>query len=38
LRERLGALQPDELTPREALDALYELKALAARDPGAARD
>ena len=26
--ERLRALDPDSLTPREALDALYELKAL----------
>jgi len=26
--ERLHALDPDRLTPREALDALYELKAL----------
>jgi DNA mismatch repair protein MutS len=26
--ERLHAIDPDRLTPREALDALYELKAL----------
>ena len=26
--ERLAAIHPDELTPREALDLLYELKAL----------
>ncbi len=26
--ERLSAIAPDELTPRQALDALYELKAL----------
>ncbi|MEQ8483426.1 MAG: DNA mismatch repair protein MutS [Pseudomonadales bacterium] len=28
LRDRLGALDPDALTPRQALDALYELRAL----------
>lgn len=28
LRTALGELAPDELTPREALEALYELKAL----------
>jgi DNA mismatch repair protein MutS len=28
LRERLADLDPDQLTPREALDALYELHAL----------
>lgn len=28
LRERLAALDPDEMTPREALDALYALRAL----------
>lgn len=28
LREELGALDPDEMTPREALDALYKLKRL----------
>jgi DNA mismatch repair protein MutS len=27
LREALDALDPDELTPREALEALYRLKA-----------
>jgi len=34
VRERLAALQPDDMTPREALDALYALRALsdAARD------
>ena len=26
--ERLGAIDPNELTPKQALDALYELKAL----------
>jgi len=30
LRERLAALHPDTLSPREALDILYELKRLAA--------
>jgi len=29
LREALADLQPDELTPREALDALYRLKSVA---------
>ena len=28
LRERLADLDPDQLTPRQALDALYELHAL----------
>jgi len=27
LREALEALDPDQMTPREALDALYRLKA-----------
>jgi len=26
--ERLASIDPDQLTPREALDALYELKSL----------
>ena len=30
LREKLAALDPDALTPREALEALYALKRLAA--------
>ena len=30
LAEALAALDPDQLTPREALDALYALKRLAA--------
>jgi DNA mismatch repair protein MutS len=30
LADAIEALQPDQLTPREALDALYELKRLAA--------
>jgi len=29
--EAVKALHPDEMTPREALDALYKLKALAAK-------
>jgi DNA mismatch repair protein MutS len=29
LRERLAGVEPDTLTPRAALDLLYELKALA---------
>ena len=28
LAEALGAIEPDKLTPREALDALYELKKI----------
>jgi DNA mismatch repair protein MutS len=28
LREALAALQPDEMSPREALEALYALKKL----------
>jgi DNA mismatch repair protein MutS len=30
---RLAALNPDEMTPREALEALYAIKLLAASDP-----
>jgi DNA mismatch repair protein MutS len=34
LAAALDSIEPDKLTPREALDALYELKALAAeREP-----
>jgi len=29
----LGAINPDELTPREALEALYALKSKAAKKP-----
>lgn len=29
LRNRLGGIEPDELTPRQALDLLYELKRMA---------
>jgi DNA mismatch repair protein MutS len=29
LRDALGAINPDEMSPREALDALYQLKRLA---------
>jgi DNA mismatch repair protein MutS len=32
LRETLNALDPDQMTPREALDALYRLKASAKTD------
>jgi DNA mismatch repair protein MutS len=28
LREALGALNPDEMTPKEALEALYRLRGL----------
>jgi DNA mismatch repair protein MutS len=28
LRDALKAVQPDEMTPREALDSLYRLKGL----------
>jgi len=31
LREAVSALHPDEMTPKEALDALYRLKGLAGR-------
>ncbi|RUW70592.1 DNA mismatch repair protein MutS, partial [Mesorhizobium sp. M2A.F.Ca.ET.067.02.1.1] len=31
LGEALGAINPDEMTPREALEALYRLKGLASR-------
>jgi len=31
LEAALAALQPDQMSPREALDALYQLKALHAR-------
>ncbi|MGI6854951.1 DNA mismatch repair protein MutS [Mesorhizobium sp. 1B3] len=34
LGEALRALSPDEMTPREALDALYRLKELAAKGSG----
>jgi DNA mismatch repair protein MutS len=30
LAEALAAIEPDRMSPREALDALYELKRLAA--------
>jgi DNA mismatch repair protein MutS len=33
LREALDAVNPDEMTPREALDALYRLKGLLASKP-----
>jgi DNA mismatch repair protein MutS len=33
LRERLTSLDPDEMTPREALDALYALRALSDAEP-----
>ncbi len=33
LRDAVGAIDPDRLTPREALEALYALKALAAEPP-----
>jgi DNA mismatch repair protein MutS len=35
LRERLQGLEPDQLTPRAALELLYELRALALVPPGA---
>ena len=34
LAEALAGLDPDEMTPREALDALYRLKALAGSSAG----
>ncbi|HHZ10333.1 MAG TPA: hypothetical protein GX405_16310 [Rhizobiales bacterium] len=30
LRDAVAALHPDEMTPKEALDAIYRLKGLAA--------
>jgi DNA mismatch repair protein MutS len=33
LEEALGAIDPDALTPREALDALYHLKKLQKAHP-----
>jgi DNA mismatch repair protein MutS len=33
LRERLTSLDPDDMTPREALDALYALRALSDAEP-----
>ncbi len=33
LREKLGAIDPDNITPREALDLIADLKALAAPKP-----
>ena len=33
VEERLGEIHPDELTPKQALDLLYELKALLADQP-----
>ena len=32
VEKALAAVDPDALSPREALDALYQLKALAAKD------
>ncbi len=34
LNDRLAALSPDEMTPKEALEALYELKALGGNQAG----
>jgi DNA mismatch repair protein MutS len=34
LRERLASLDPDQVTAREALSLLYELKALSGKDTG----
>jgi DNA mismatch repair protein MutS len=34
LEEALAALNPDELTPKEALEALYRLKAMADKQQG----
>ncbi|HEY4996045.1 MAG TPA: DNA mismatch repair protein MutS, partial [Aestuariivirga sp.] len=35
LRDKLGRLKPDELSPREALDQLYELQQLMRNEKGA---
>jgi DNA mismatch repair protein MutS len=32
LRDRLAAIDPDTLSPRDALDAIYKLKELADKD------
>ena len=34
VEEALAALNPDELTPKAALEALYRLKELASKDRG----
>jgi hypothetical protein len=34
VRDALAALHPDDLSPREALEALYRLKTLAAKREG----
>jgi DNA mismatch repair protein MutS len=34
VREALEATDPDEMTPREALERLYEIKRIAGRPPG----
>jgi DNA mismatch repair protein MutS len=34
VRDALSALNPDDLSPREALEALYRLKSLAAKGEG----
>jgi DNA mismatch repair protein MutS len=34
VRDALAALHPDDLSPREALEALYRLKLLAAKGEG----
>jgi hypothetical protein len=34
VRDALAALHPDDLPPREALEALYRLKLLAAKRDG----
>jgi DNA mismatch repair protein MutS len=31
LAAAIGALQPDEMTPRDALEALYRLRGMASR-------
>jgi hypothetical protein len=37
LRETLAAIEPDELSPRAALEALYELKRAAKAAPSRKR-
>ena len=34
VREALSALRPDEMSPKDALEALYRLKGIASEDPG----
>jgi DNA mismatch repair protein MutS len=37
IHQAIAALNPDDMSPREALQALYELKRISAREPGDGR-